>query len=246
MANENELTERQYRAMMATQGARLSPDQIAWLSPAGIAWLSPAGIAWLSPDQIARLSPDQIAWLSPDQIAWLSPAGIARLSPDQIAWLSPDQIARLSPAGIAWLSPDQIARLSPDQIARLSPDQIARLSPAGIEKHKALWDSVPLVDGLYSGILADIQAEKRTIKQSTFGPDTEPINICTTPMCIGGHTVNRAGHAGYALKNKYGWEQAAAMIHTKSRPGAPLPRYDSYPNEWALAYIEERAAEEVL
>ena len=195
---EKEITERQYRALMATQGA------------------------WLSPDQIARLSPDQIA----------------RLSPDQIARLSPDQIARLSPAGIA--------RLSPDQIARLSPDQIARLSPAGMKKHAALWDKVPTVSGLYGRILTDIKTERRHLDQGSFGPYREPVAVCESPMCIAGHTVSVAGIEGYRLLDylKGDFAAAAACIHTKSLPTTPRPRYDSYPNEFALAYIEERAAEE--
>jgi hypothetical protein len=57
--------------------------------------------------------------------------------------------------------------------------------------------------------------------------------------------VNLAGAAGYALKEHVGgFAEAAALIHAKSRPDARRPRYDRYPNEWALAYIEERAAEE--
>ncbi|HWE51368.1 MAG TPA: hypothetical protein VG273_16370 [Bryobacteraceae bacterium] len=202
---EEKLTERQYRALMATA-------------------------IGLSPDQIARLSPAQIAWLSPDQIAWLSPDQIARLSPDQIAWLSPDQIARLSPA----------------QIARLSPAQIAWLSPEGLSRHKELWESVPAVQGLYSQIAADIADAKRRLDQSTFGPYREEPTICDSPMCIAGHTVNRAGAAGYALLRKldHNFAAAAALIHAKSCPDVPRPRYDSYPNEWALAYIQERAAEE--
>jgi hypothetical protein len=168
-------------------------------------------------------------------------------TPDQIARLTRDQIARLTPAQIAWLTPDQIARLTPDQIARLTPAQIAWLTPAQIAKREDLWARVPAVDRLYTQILKGISEERRVLDQSTFGPDSESeASVCNTPMCIAGHTVNVAGSAGYELlesmRGDFG--ATAALIHAKSRPEAPRPRYDSYPNDWALAFIEERAAEE--
>ena len=104
------------------------------------------------------------------------------------------------------------------------------------------------MDRLYSRIAVDISNEKRILRQSTFGeldaPATEG-TLCNTPMCVGGHTVNLAGAEGYALANAFGFETAAALIHRASRPDVACPRYDACPDEWMMAYIEERAAEEV-
>jgi hypothetical protein len=53
-----------------------------------------------------------------------------------------------------------------------------------------------------------------------------------------------AGEVGYRLKEKYGWEGAAALIHYKSRPDVPPQNFGGIPQSWAMAYIEERAEEE--
>jgi hypothetical protein len=97
-------------------------------------------------------------------------------------------------------------------------------------------------------MLAEIRNEKRRLDQSTFGPEKEgPVpaaNLGDSPMCVAGHTVNLAGAEGWKLKNQVGFSTAARLIHQASRPDTGAPRYDSYPNEWALAYIEARAREE--
>ena len=154
------------------------------------------------------------------------------LSTDQIGWLTQDQIG--------WLSQNQIGGLSQNQIGGLTQDQIGWLSK---ENNCILFGnaSVPKVKNLYSRMLADINASERKIDQSTFGPDNPPANICDTPMCIAGHTVHLAGAPGYALKNRFSFDIAARLIHRASCPDLPEPRYDSYPNEWALAYITEMA-----
>jgi hypothetical protein len=105
--------------------------------------------------------------------------------------------------------------------------------------------NVPVGESLYSRMLAEIQEEKRKLDQSTFGPEnvTEK-TLCDSPMCVAGHTVNLAGENGYKLAKKLGFAGAALMIHRASRPDVSEPRYDSYPSDWALAYIEARAAEE--
>ena len=115
-----------------------------------------------------------------------------------------------------------------------------------MRKRAELWDKVPTVSGLYGRILADITAERRSLDQSTFGPYREPVNVCDSPMCIAGHTVSVAGVEGYRLLDylKGNFAAAAACIHAKSLPTTPRPRYDSYPNEFALAYIEEQAEAE--
>ncbi len=71
-------------------------------------------------------------------------------------------------------------------------------------------------------------------------------NICGTPMCTAGHLVNMAGEIGYKLKSKYGWANAAMLIHLKSNPDLPVQNFGSIPQEWALAYIEEMAEREKL
>ena len=64
-------------------------------------------------------------------------------------------------------------------------------------------------------------------------------------MCTAGHLVNLAGEAGYKLKDKCGgFAEAARLIHIKSRPDAPPQNFGAIPQEFAMAYIEERAAEE--
>jgi hypothetical protein len=154
---------------------------------------------------------------------------------DQIGGLSQDQIGELSRYQIGGLSQDQIGWLSQDQIGWLSQD------------HKLLIKlarNAPKVENLYSRIAADIASESRKLDQSTFGPEAPPKNLCNTPMCIAGHTVNIAGEAGYKLAHVFGFDGAARMIHMASRPDVSCPRYDSYPNECALAYIQERAEEE--
>jgi hypothetical protein len=138
---------------------------------------------------------------------------------------------------------DQIGGLSQDQIGWLSQDQIGGLS----QDHQLIIElakNAPKVDKLYSRIAADIASESRKLDQSTFGPEEPPSNLCNTPMCIAGHTVNMAGESGYKLAHVFGFDGAARLIHIASRPEVSCPRYDSYPNEWALAYIQERAAEE--
>ena len=101
---------------------------------------------------------------------------------------------------------------------------------------------IPVVPNLYRRIWDDITANARQLDQSLFGPDSDPgTNLCKTPMCIAGHTVNLAGQAGYDLIGEFGFAIAAKLIHEASCPGVPAPRYDSYPNDWALAYIEEQA-----
>ena len=117
-----------------------------------------------------------------------------------------------------------------------------RTAGAGSLKLEDLESSIPLVENPYTRILADIRAGQRLHDQSTFGPDCDPeTNICGSAMCTGGHLVNLGGAAGYALKNKYGWATAAALIHEKAHPGWPCQDFGSIPQENALAYIEYMA-----
>ena len=107
------------------------------------------------------------------------------------------------------------------------------------------FEDVPVLVKPYSTMLARIEAGQILHMQSTFGPDCDPkTNLCKTPMCTAGHLVNMAGKIGYELKRKYGWEIAAAIIHRKSRPDVPPQNFGGIPQEMAMAYIRERAAEE--
>lgn len=63
-------------------------------------------------------------------------------------------------------------------------------------------------------------------------------------MCTAGHLVNMVGEIGYKLRAKYGWVGAANLIHAKLRPDAPAQNFGNIPQQFAMAYIEERAAEE--
>jgi hypothetical protein len=186
-------------------------------------------ISWLSRAQISWLSSEQISWLSRAQISGLSRAQISGLSSEQISWLSRAQISGLSRAQISWLSRAQISWLSRAQISWLS------------------LENVPFVEKLYTKILATVEKEKENggmLDQSDFGQSNQGLNVCGTPMCIGGTTVWLAGEAGYKLADEFGYATAAALIHRKSRPDTPTPRYDNYPNSWALAFIQARAKEE--
>jgi hypothetical protein len=229
-----DLTKLKEATLLAIDPRWLSRSQIGWLSRSQIGGLSRSQIGWLSRSQIGGLSPDQIGWLSPDQIGWLSRSQIGWLSPDQIGWLSRSQIGGLSPDQIGWLSPDQIGGLSRSQIGWLSPDQTAIIFGDA---------SVPKVERLYSRMLEEITESKRQLDQSTFGPEEliDVEHVCKTPMCIAGHTVNLAGAAGYALRRRFSFDIAARLIHRASCPDLPEPRYDNYPNAWALSYITEMA-----
>ena len=111
------------------------------------------------------------------------------------------------------------------------------------EKDMREWDSIPILDKPYSRLFADIKAKKRIHRQSTWGPEdcTAETNICGTPMCTAGHLVNMAGPIGYQLKDKYGWRDAATMIHIKAHPNFPIQNFNSIDQSYALAYIEVMA-----
>jgi hypothetical protein len=168
-----------------------------------------------------------------EQISWLSSEQISGLSRAQISGLSRAQISGLSRAQISWLSSEQISWLSSEQISWLSSEQMEFI------------ESIPKVENLYTNILRVIKEEMGgKPDQSTFGERNEGKSHCGSPMCIGGTTVWLAGNKGYKLAKEIGFGSAAALIHKMSRPDAPVPRYDSYPNDWALAFVEARAEEE--
>jgi hypothetical protein len=236
---EDRLTKRRkimdHKTMELLATARLTPDQLSGLTRAQLGRLTPDQLRGLTPDQLRGLTRAQLGRLTPDQLSRLTPDQLSELTPDQLSELTPDQLRGLTAYQLSGLTPDQLRGLTPDQLRGLTPDQLGELTPL----------EVPKVERLYSSILAQINAGQRLLDQKTFGPDDGPgKNLCGTPMCIAGHTVQCAGPVGYELKERYGFSIAAALIHRASRPDAPLPRYDVYPNEWALAFIEARAAEE--
>ena len=109
---------------------------------------------------------------------------------------------------------------------------------------RALDEGTPAVTAPYTQLWADIQADRRTHKQSTWGPGdtaTDDISICDTAMCTAGHLVQMGGEKGWALKEKYGLATAAALIHYKAHPDLPPQNFGNIPQEWALAYIEHMA-----
>jgi hypothetical protein len=137
---------------------------------------------------------------------------------------------------LSWLTSEQLSGLTSEQLSWLTRSQLSGLTSE---------QKIPTIPNLYSLMLAAIKDEQRVLDQSTFGPESDPgTNLCDSPMCIAGHTVNLAGAEGYKLKNVFGFAGAARLIHNASRPDVGAPRYDVYPSEWALAYISERAAEE--
>jgi hypothetical protein len=106
----------------------------------------------------------------------------------------------------------------------------------------AFEETIPLVEKPYSCMLEQIKAGQRIHKQSTFGPDCDPAtNLCKTPMCTAGHLVNMGGEKGYALREKYDFFVAGALIHSKAHPDIPHQDFSGIPQEWAMAYIEEMA-----
>lgn len=93
----------------------------------------------------------------------------------------------------------------------------------------------------------NIQNKKRLFKQSTFGPSekaVDDIHLCDTPMCTAGNLVNLAGEQGWEFQKKYGFSVAASLIHQKSCRDLPEQNYQSIPDKWALAYLEEMAERE--
>ena len=109
---------------------------------------------------------------------------------------------------------------------------------------------VPTVEKPYSRMLAAIESRAIIHDQSDYGPghyDCGPeTDSCGTPMCTASHLVAMAGEAGAKLLDACDGNLplAAGLIHAMSRPDAPCQDFGSIPQEWALAYIRERASEE--
>ena len=124
---------------------------------------------------------------------------------------------------------------------------VADLINAGVSEYDLEeWNSIPLLNKPYTSLLNDINNKKRIHQQSTFGPEecVSENNVCGTAMCTAGHLVNMAGAMGWKLKEKYGWKDAATLLHLKSHPNYPVQNFGGIPQSWALAYIEEMAEKE--
>ena len=101
----------------------------------------------------------------------------------------------------------------------------------------ALVGDIPKVEKLYSTIWTDLKTGQRVFNQGNFGDTADPgEHLCRTAICVAGHTVQLAG--AYNLVKKIGFPATATLIHLKSCPDFPVPRYDSCPDEWMLALIE--------
>jgi hypothetical protein len=222
-------------ALMAT--AYVTGDQLSWLTRDQLRGLTRGQLSWLTRGQLRGLTRDQLRGLTRDQLRGLTRGQLSWLTRDQLRGLTRDQLSWLTRGQLSWLTRDQLSWLTHDQLSWLTRDQLRGLTRGQL---------IPKVDLLYSRMLADINKSARLLDQKTFGPDRGPSedNLCKTPMCVAGHTVHLAGEAGYALCSRLDFAAAASLIHAVSRPDVSQPRYDSYPSEWALAYIEARAAEE--
>ena len=108
-----------------------------------------------------------------------------------------------------------------------------------------LDDSIPAIHQPYTQMWQRINDGAIKHSQSTFGPDADPAtNLCKTAMCTAGHLVNMGGKKGYALKDKFNFKTAAALIHYKAHPGWPCQDFGNIKQEFALAYIEIMAGHE--
>jgi hypothetical protein len=193
----------------------------------------------LSADTLNSLSADTLNNLSADTLKNLSADTLNSLSADTLNSLSADTLKNLSADTLNSLSAYTLNSLSAYTLNSLSADTLKNLSADTLKKIEKIWAEVPLVEKPYSTLNDDIKAKRRVHEQSQWGPDYDPKeNLCGTQMCTAGHLVNMGGADGYKLKNKYGWEKAAAMIHIKAHPDMPTQNFGSIPQADAIAYIE--------
>ena len=118
-----------------------------------------------------------------------------------------------------------VGGLSSYQIGGMSRDQMAAIDSA---------KNVPILEKPYTKILEAI---------NVGGLEMETWHTCKTTHCVGGWTVTLAP-GGKEFEAKWQTANAARMILSASRPGAPLPNFTAS-NEAAMAFIEARAAEEI-
>ena len=156
----------------------------------------------------------------------------------------------LSQARIAGysLSQARIAGYSLSQacVAGYSLSQ-ARIAGYSLKEIEKIEKSIPLVEKPYTKMHQSIVSKAIVHNQSTFGDGWHVDNgehVCKSPMCTAGNLVAMGGKAGWALREKFGFATAAALIHFKAHPDYPLQNFDAIPQRFALAYIEEMAERE--
>mgnify|MGYP001570889233 CR=1 FL=1 len=121
----------------------------------------------------------------------------------------------------------------------------AEWTPSDLKEVEKEFNSIPKIKNIYTKLLSEIESKQRLHNQSMFGPACDPkTNLCSTPMCTAGHLVNMCGEIGYKLKQKYSFPVAAKLIHIRNRPDVPPQNFGYIPQDFAMAYIRERAAEE--
>ena len=123
----------------------------------------------------------------------------------------------------------------------------ARRRAAYAERYRARHPEVPVVAGLDSRILAEIRANKLTLKMNDwhggkpYGADV--VDACGTTHCQAGSAIHLAGPAGYALERRFGPHRAGLMIYRASAGYSPY-FFDS--DYGALRTIESGASDERL
>ena len=168
-------------------------------------------------------------------------------------WMTPEDEAFMSALIAAGWTPSALRAAGWTPSALIAAGWTPSALIAAGSEFKVLFDleklpPIPRIDKPYTKMLADIKAKLRCHDQSTFGPaDFDPNrNLCRTRMCTAGHLVNMAGEPGYkllkALNGSFEW--AAMLIHSESCPNVAPQNFGGISQEMAMAYIEQRAAEE--
>jgi hypothetical protein len=210
----------------------LSADTLKHLSAYTLNNLSAYALNNLSAYALNNLSADTLKHLSAYTLKHLSADTLKHLSAYTLNNLSADTLKHLSAYTLKHLSAYTLNNLSADTLNNLSADTL---------KHLNIIKEIPLLNKPYSILLADINNNNRLYNQSDWGNITEydaNNNLCNTAMCIAGHFVNMCGAKGYELKDRFGWETAAELIHLQSSPNTPIFNYYNTNNAVGLAYIE--------
>ncbi len=196
---------------------------------------------WVNmPDSVWANMPDSFWANMPDSV-WVK-------MPDSVWANMPYSVWANMPYSVWAKMPYSFWANMPDSVWANMPDSFwAKMPYSFWAKIKKLIDEIPMVDKFYSKLWNDIQNEKRSFDQSTFGELNNPvdeIHLCNTPMCTAGNIVNMAGQKGYELKNLIGFAGAATLIHKKWYGDLPQQNYGSISDEMALAFIEMNAERE--
>ena len=120
-------------------------------------------------------------------------------------------------------------------------------TPSEIKKIEN-FPPIPVLQKPYTVMLADIRKKTRLqpINPILGSTDFDPKqNICETRI-VYGWASGEYGKAGYRLLHACGdlFVLAASLIHEASCPNVPAQNFGPISQELAMAYIEQRAAEE--